>query len=216
MKYIIMCGGIYPQFDKPRQLTEIFGETLVARIIRLLTQAGIDKRDIAISSTSDEFNDFGVEILRHDNKYHYTVNTDWLDAFYPTNDPVCYIFGDVYFSPAAIQTIVDYKVDDVMFFASGPYSFGRGYIKDWSEPFAFKVEKPIEFQLCIELTKQYKEQGKFNRNPIAWELWQVIRNTTLNVIRNNYCQINDYTCDIDEPEDAKRIEDAIQHLELSI
>lgn len=214
MKYIIMCGGIYPQFDKPRQLTEVFGETLVARTIRLLRENGVD--DIAISTTSDEFNDFGVEILRHDNKYHYTVNTDWLDAFYPTNDPACYIFGDVYFSPAAIQTIVNYKVDDVMFFASGPYAFGRGYIKDWSEPFAFKVEKPTEFQYCIELTKQYKEQGKFNRNPIAWELWQVIRNTTLNVIRNNYCQINDYTCDIDEPEDAKRIENSIQHLELSI
>lgn len=214
MKYIIMCGGIYPQFDKPRQLTEVFGEKLVERTIRLLRENGVD--DIAISTTSDEFNNFGVPILRHDNKYHYTVNTDWLDAFYPTNDPVCYIFGDVYFSPAAIQTIVNYKVDDVMFFASGPYAFGQGYIKDWSEPFAFKVEKVREFQYCVELTKQYKEQGKFMRNPISWELWQVIRNTTLNVIRNNYCQINDYTCDIDEPEDAKRIENSIQHLELSI
>ena len=204
MKYIIMCGGIYPQFKKPRQLTEVFGETLVERTIRLLRENGIE--DIAISTTSDEFNDVGVEVLRHDNKYHYTVNTDWLDAFYPTNDPVCYIFGDVYFSPAAIQTIVNYKVDDVMFFASGPYAFGQGYIKDWSEPFAFKVENAGYFHRCVAITKDRKREGMFIRNPISWELWQVIRGTELNVIKNNYCQINDYTCDIDEPEDAKRIE----------
>lgn len=204
MKYIIMCGGIYPQFEHPRQLTRVFGETLVERTIRLLRENGID--DIAISTTSDEFNGFGVPILRHENRYHCGVNSDWLDGFYPMDDPVCYIFGDVYFSPQAIKTIVDYKVDDVMFFASGLYAFGQGYIKDWSEPFAFKVEQPHLFSYCVELTKNYKEQGRFMRNPISWELWQVIRNTTLNVIRNNYCQINDYTCDIDEPDDARRIE----------
>lgn len=204
MKYIIMCGGIYPQFEKPRQLTEIFGETLVERTIRLLRENGIE--DIAISTTSDAFNSFGVPVLRHENKYHYTVNTDWLDGFYPTNDPVCYIFGDVYFSPAAIQTIVNYKVDDVMFFAHGIGVYTYNYIKDWGEPFAFKVMDTDYFKKCIELTKEYDRQGLWQRMPVSWELWQVIRGTKLNQIVRNYAEINDYTCDVDHKEDIERIQ----------
>ena len=203
MKYIIMCGGIYPQFKKPRQLTEVFGEKLVERTIRLLRENGVD--DIAISTTSDAFNSFGVPILQHDNKYHYTVNTDWLDGFYPMDEPVCYIFGDVYFSPQAIKTIVEYKVDDVMFFASGPYAFHIAYIKDWSEPFAFKVVDTEKFREAIRKTNEL--ESLFRRKPIAWELWQVIKGHPLNVIRyDSYVAINDYTCDVDNAYDLEKIE----------
>ena len=41
MKYIIMCGGNYTRFETPKQLTEIDGEQLVARTIRLLREAGV-------------------------------------------------------------------------------------------------------------------------------------------------------------------------------
>ena len=40
MKYIIMCGGQYTNWDKPRQLLMIKGETLIARTIRLLKENG--------------------------------------------------------------------------------------------------------------------------------------------------------------------------------
>ena len=49
--------------------------------------------------------------------------------------------------------------------------------------------------------------SRFDRHPIAWELWQVIKNTELNKIDySNYTVINDYTCDIDKPEDAEKLE----------
>ena len=41
MRYIIMCGGDYPTWEVPRQLTEIKGEPIVARTIRLLRKNGI-------------------------------------------------------------------------------------------------------------------------------------------------------------------------------
>lgn len=41
MKYIIMCGGDYDEFETPKQLSIIKGETLVERTIRLLKQNGI-------------------------------------------------------------------------------------------------------------------------------------------------------------------------------
>lgn len=212
MKYIIMCGGTYKRWEIPRQLTEICGEPLIARTIRLLREAGVE--DIAISSRNPIFEQFGVPVLRHDNSMVVTEELDvkgyWVDAFYPTDEPVCYLFGDVVYSPEAIKTIVGTETDDIEFFASSP-PFATEYIKPWAEPFAFKVANTDHMKHAISLTKQYADQGLFNRPPIAWELWQVINASPLNHIDyGNYTVINDYTCDVDCAEDIELIENEIR------
>ena len=212
MKYIIMCGGTYKRWETPRQLTEICGEPLIARTIRLLKEAGIS--DIAISSNNSVFEQFGVPVLRHDNGMVVTeklnVKGYWVDAFYPTDEPVCYLLGDVVYSPEAIKTIVGTETDDIEFFASSP-PFAPEYIKPWAEPFALKVENTDHLKHAICITKQYADMGLFYRHPIMWELWQVINGTPLNCINyNNYTAINDYTCDVDCAEDAELIENEIR------
>ena len=207
-KYILMCGGHYPAWEYPRQLTLIKGEPVVERTIRLLREAGVDINDIAISSGLSVFRHCGVELLYHKNNYEaYTPGGGyWVDAFYPMSEPVCYIMGDVVFSPEAIRTIVNTDTDSVEFFASAP-PFDPRYSKRWAEPFAFKAEDIGLFNMAVAITKTLQDNGQFNRVPIAWELWQVIRDTELNHIRyDNYCVINDYTCDIDTPEDVAMIE----------
>ena len=203
MLYIIMCGGTYQQWSRPRQLIEVGGESLVARTIRLLRENGVE--DIAISSNNPVFEKFGVPVLKHENNYNAVGYNDftgyWCDAFYPTDEPVCYIFGDVVFSPEAIKTIVETDTDDIEFFASAP-PFSRDYPKAWAEPFALKVVNTGHLKSAISLTKQYADQGLFNRKPIMWELWQVIQAAPLNHIDyKSYITINDYTCDIDNPEE---------------
>ena len=43
-----------------------------------------------------------------------------------------------------------------------------------------------------------RSRNNFIRHPIAWELWQIIKQTPINYIDyKNYTVINDYTCDID-------------------
>jgi len=204
MKYIIMCGGTYRQWDRPRQLTVVDFEPLVARTIRLLRENGIE--DIAISSDNPVFEQFGLPVLRHDNSYDTTGYNNftgyWCDAFYPTDEPTCYIFGDVVFSPEAIRTIVDTETDDIEFFASAP-PFAEEYPKRWAEPFALKVINTEHLKHAVSLTKQYDDQGLFRRKPIMWELWQVIQGAPLNHIDyNSYTVINDYTCDIDDPDEV--------------
>lgn len=211
MKYIIMCGGDYKFWDAPRQLTKINGEPIVARTIRLLRENGVS--DIAISSNNSVFEQFGVPVLRHDNRYEAKKigvnNNNWVDAFYPTDFPTCYIFGDVVFSPEAIKTIVETETDDIQFFASAP-PFNDSYLKPWAEPFALKVVNTDHLKHSINLTKLYAERGLFKRNPIMWELWQVIQVTPLNCINyHNYVAINDYTCDIDSPTEAELFEKII-------
>lgn len=208
MIYIIMAGGSYEKWEMPKHLSMIHGEPLVARTIRLLRENGIE--DIAISSNNPIFEQFGVPVLHHENPYHLPKNnhakTPWLDGFYPMTDPVCYIFGDVVFSPNAIKTIVETQTDSIEFFASAP-PFAKNYCKEWAEPFAYKVVDTKRFFEAIEETKEYEKQGKFYRQPVSWELWQVIKHTPLAKIDyTNYTAINDYTCDIDTPEDIKKFE----------
>lgn len=208
MKYIIMCGGTYKHWETPRQLLRINGEPIVARTIRLLREGGID--DIAISSNNPIFEQFGVPVLKHDNRYEARASNDynnnWVDAFYPTHEPVCYLFGDVVYSPEAIKTIIGTDTNDIEFFASSP-PFAPEYSKRWAEPFALKVVNTDHLKHAIYITKQYADMGLFKRPPIMWELWQVIQATPLNHIDyGNYTAINDYTCDVDCPEDIELIE----------
>ena len=210
MQYIIMCGGQYDVWEIPRQLIEINGEPIVMRTIRLLRAIGVT--DIAISSNDERFEACGVPVLRHENKFavhENDVEGAWADAFYPTEAPVCYVFGDVVFSPEAIQTIVNTQTDSIQFFASAP-PFDPRYFKPWAEPFAFKVADQKVFREAVEFLKKNKDAPFFDRSPISWELWQVIRHKPYNEIdHTSYVVINDYTCDIDNPEDVKQIEEVL-------
>ena len=205
-KYILLCGGMnskeQKRFDKPRHLLEIKGEPIIARTIRLLRENGVE--DIAISTDMPElFEGFGVEIIKRD----FSSYSFWIECFPDISEPACYLFGDVVFSPEAIKKIVETETEDVEFFASAP-PFPTIYKKRWAEPFAFKVKDTPHFHDAIVHTFILSDRyNAFKREPIAWELWQVIKRTPLNIIDyTNYTVINDYTCDIDEPEDIKNFQ----------
>lgn len=211
MKYIIMCGGRYYKWQIPRQLIQINGEAIVARTIRLLREAGVD--DIAISTNDPRFEGIGVPILTHENRFDTIGNGSWVDGFYPTTEPVCYILGDVVFSPEAIREIVNTETDSVEFFASCP-PFSADYTKPWAEPFAFKVVDLERFRAAQDFVKANENTGLYRRRPISWEFWQRIIGGEPNTIDyGSYHAINDYTCDVDEPADAFRMELIIQHYE---
>lgn len=207
MKYIIMCGGPHVIYsNNPRPLRVMFGETLVERTIRLLRKHGV--QDIAISSNDERFEGLGVPVLHHTNcsgeEYH------WLHCFYPTKYPVCYLMGDVFYSPAAIRTIVSKHTSDVEFFGSAPPYSGH-YIKPHSEPFAFKVVDTERFWKCIREALDLESKHFFYRGAaISWELWQVLRGTPINEIIVNYNVINDFTVDVDNDEQAKALEREIR------
>lgn len=203
MKYIIMCGGQYILWRKPRHLLEINGETIVGRTVRQLKENGIEP----YISTNDPRFEGIAPILRHENSYRATdkiVGGYWNECFYPTDEPVCYLMGDVVFSDEAIRKIVNTETDSIEFFASAP-PFSPQYTKPYAEPFAFKVVDTEKFREAIRKTNEL--ESLFKRKPIAWELWQVIKGHPLNVIKyDSYTVINDYTCDVDSPDDLAKIE----------
>ena len=219
MKYIIMCGGTYSKWETPRQLTRINGETLIERTTRLLKMYGVDERDIRVSvSNGGQAQAILKEvphthIVVHNNPFivesQNTVKGYWCDCFYPMYEPCTYLMGDVVFSFYAIETIVKTRTDDIEFFASAP-PFSKNYHKEWAEPFAFKVVNQAHLRDAQIEVKKLCADGKFNRHPIAWEFWQVVKRTPINQIDyTNYTVINDFTCDIDKPEDIKYFEGVV-------
>lgn len=208
MKYVIMCGGTYTAWDTPRQLLQIRGEPIVARTIRLLQDAGV--QDISICTHDERFDGFGVPVIWH--RSDAVIKDDdnhkgcWCSGFPPIMEPACYIFGDVVFSPTAIRTIVETPANGIRFFTSVP-PFSPLFIKMWAEPFAFKVEDWRRFRAAIEFVKASVDSGIYRRWPVSWELWQVIQGKDVRVIDyKSLTPINDYTCDVDHPEDIAAIE----------
>lgn len=205
-KYILMCGGVYKKFETPKHLTEVNGERIVDRTIRLLKENGI--KDIYISSNNPLFDSCGVPRLEHNNSYINTgtYNTGyWLDAFYPVEEPVVYIWGDVYFSEDAIKTIVNYKTDKNVFFGTGA-AYNKWHY-DWGEPFAYIVNDYSTFFKGIEDVKRLKDLGKCKREPVVWELYRYLHGLDINkqVITEDYVAIDDGTIDIDDPKDIERL-----------
>ena len=195
MKYIIMCGGWACHQTEPKHFFQYEGKAIVERTVALLHKHGVT--DIAITTSPncvEKYKVFGVEVIPYEADNRPFV---WVDAFYPTDEPVCYIFGDVVFSDNAIKTIVETETDDIEFFASAP-PFAPEYPKNWAEPFAFKVANQEHFRQSIKMVLEGCNQHVWYRHPIAWELWQMIRMTPPNrIIYTNYTAINDYTCDVD-------------------
>ena len=196
-----MCGGWACQQKLPKHFYVYKGKPIVQRTIDLLKNFGVD--DIAITTSPnrvDDYKVFGVDVIPYEANNRPFV---WVDAFYPTDESVCYIFGDVIFSDNAIKIIVETETDDIEFFASAP-PFAPEYPKKWAEPFAFKVVNQTHFRQSIQMVKEGSNQHVWYRLPISWELWQMIKMTPPNkIIYDNYTVINDYTCDVDNPKELE-------------
>lgn len=211
MKYVIMCGGNYKDFDEPKQMTRVHGERLVDRTIRLLREAGA--KDICITSLDIRFESCGVPVLKHENNFvvknDETVHGFWLDAFYPhfTDDTqVTYLFGDVWFTKAAIETIVNAHVTQNTLVGN------KTAMNEWhaniGEPFAYIVTDYRTFMEGVEAVKAMHAQKLLLRHPIVWELYRYLNGLDVNIqtiLPETYICIDDGTIDIDRPEEIERL-----------
>lgn len=223
MKYIIMCGGVYQAFTTPRQLIKLRGEPLVERTIRLLRELGVD--DIAISTNvgNDAFDYIGVEVIKFNNSYNavgYNNFTGyWCDAFYETDEPACYICGDVFFSKDALRQVVETSVKDFGFFGVDR-PFPKGYFKCSEEPLAFKVVNQNILHSACKRFRELQDLGPskwpFRRLPISWELVQIIDGVDLKkfIKSKSFIGVHHFAVDVDDPEDAAKIEEVLNRYNI--
>lgn len=212
MKYTILSdSNNLESFKIPRQLTEINGEKLVQRTVRLLKANGI--KDIIITSHDPRFDNLGA--IRYEPKYNdYNPKEKkgyWLSAFPREllNQPITFLLGDVYYSESAIKTIVESKTASILFFCTSKKDgYSDKYIKNHDEPLGFKVMNYELFKEAIYAVKKMKDHKLTKREPITWELYRVINGIDVNTheLKDNYIAINDESCDIDTKEDIFKLE----------
>lgn len=213
MQVIIMAGGKYHQFKKHKALTEINGEVLVERTIRLLEENGVN--NWWISSNDPNFNKY-KKILHHVNTFEVkdgVVKGYWLNAYYPTDKPTIYLHGDVYYTEEAIKKILNYEAKENTFIgneiARNPEHL------NWGEPFGWIIVNPEKFKEDIRKTKELQDEGKLKRGyAISWELYRVMNGYDPNYMLindNNYLSINDLTIDVDEPYQIEEVNKRISN-----
>ena len=198
---IIMCGGKYDTFNKPKALSVVNGETLVDRTIRLLNERGIT--DIHISSNHPDFKKYD-NVLHHDNSFEVKdgkVYGYWIDAYYPADEPCIYLHGDVYYSEDAIDKIINLKPSKNTFI--GNEVARNKEHKNWGEPFGWIIVDQKEFRKGIEETKKLQDEGKLERGyALSWEVYRVLNGLDPNkqyINDETYLSIDDETIDIDAP-----------------
>ena len=211
--FVIMCGGYYEQFDRPKALSIVAGETIIERTLRLLADLGIGSEQVKITAQDPRFESLGVEVLHHENTYRYEdgeLKGYWLDAFYPHFGPgtkVTYLYGDVVYSPEALRTIVECDRPGCILF--GTKIAKNSAHKNWGEPFAYKVDCYPVFMAGIEEVKRLYDEGKLARHPITWELYRYLNGLDVNVQAvkdETYICIDDGTADVDSPSRIRKIE----------
>lgn len=215
MIYCIMCGGEYTEFEQPRPFIEICGERLIDRTLRLLKENGT--ADICITSNDPRFDGL-AERLEHQNSYRAGPDIGqegcWLDAFYPDfpeNTQVTFLYGDVWYSEEAMETIVSCTRSSNVLFGTG-IAKNKAH-RNWGEPFAYRVTDYKTFMQGVEDVKELWRAGKVERNPITWELYRYLNGFDVNVQMINddtYIVIDDLTMDVDAPNSAWMIEKKVK------
>lgn len=201
-----MCGGHYEEFSEHKSLSVINGERLFERTTRLLWENGVDIKNIFISSNEDGFAEYGAKVLHHENSFRTEdgkVIGYWIDAYYPSEDPIIYLHGDVYYSEDAIKKILDRAKNTTENVFIGNEIARNKEHKNWGEPFGWIVVDQKKFKEAIKKTKQLQDDGKLERGyAISWELYRVEQGLDPNkmyINDNSYLSINDETIDIDKP-----------------
>ena len=214
MIYVIMCGGEYGEFEKPKQLTLVNGKPNVQRTIEMLQACRI--YDIYISSNDARFDGFGVPRLEHENTFKShdgKLEGYWLDAFYPNfpeDTEVTFLFGDVVFTFEAIQKIINCDRKGNTLYGSAA-AWNRDH-KNWGEPFAYVIRDYKTFMAGVSAVKKLQDEGKLKRHAIVWELYRYLNNLDVNVqqvVSKTFITINDGTDDIDSLEEQKAMEDRV-------
>ena len=119
-----------------------------------------------------------------------------------------FIFGDVWFTEAAIREIVHHQ-DDEKNILWGTGIATNPQHRNWGEPFAYRVNDYKTFMAGVRIVKSLQDAGKLKRQGLVWELYRCINGLDVNTQRvllgDTYRIIDDGTIDCDEPERVKEL-----------
>jgi hypothetical protein len=215
---IIPCAGPASRWnyhkDVPKQLVEVFGEPVMHRTVRLFRERVPDiavcvvmRRDIELT-VPDGVESVYVTQETADASYKITSSES---AWYANT--LIVVFGDVFFSEAAVDTIVAKELGNAIewFGRNGPGISGCPY----GEIFGLKFLSAQRHKL-LDAAASVRRKRRAGRIPRAagWEVYRELQGMPLvnkrgrllpcRRIKGNFTVINDLTEDFDTPADYER------------
>ena len=192
MKYIIMADGKGTRWqnynDIPKHFIEIGGETLLGRTVRLLNE-GDDEAEVIITSHDPRYEVPGAR------RYEPLNNVLEIDRFTEEliEDNVCFLYGDTYYSQAAMDTVLRTETDDMIFFGNE-----RSIV-------AIKVKDGELFRSHVDNVRKLFLEGKIDKC-IGWQVYQSFTGLPFGEkkIGPAYIVLEDGTEDFNSPEDLNR------------
>ena len=192
MKYIIMADGKGTRWqnynDIPKHFIEIGGETLLGRTVRLLNE-GDREAEVIITSHDPRYEVPGAR------RYEPLHNILEIDRFTEEliEDDVCFLYGDTYYSQAAMNTILQTGTDDMIFFGNE-----RSIV-------AIKVKDGELFRSHVDNVRRLYLAGEIEKC-IGWQVYQSFTGLPFGEkkIGPKYIVLEDGTEDFNSPEDLNR------------
>lgn len=192
MKYIIMADGKGTRWqnynDIPKHFIEIGGETLLGRTVRLLNE-GDREAEVIITSHDPRYEVPGAR------RYEPLHNILEIDRFTEEliEDDVCFLYGDTYYSKAAMNTILQTGTEDMIFFGNE-----RSIV-------AIKVKDGELFRGHVDNVRRLYLAGEIEKC-IGWQVYQSFTGLPFGEkkIGPKYIVLEDGTEDFNSPEDLNR------------
>lgn len=210
---LILCAGDGERWGnhlgRPKQLLEIGGETLLGRIHRQLASHRIDD---AIVVGRDPLLRQGNWIVFEPESFRWTVET-LLSTQELWRGSVVVLLGDVFYSDAAMRKILNSKKDLSVFGRKGANTFTN---TKWGELFAIRFGSHSYSNVVHHIMKSMDHAESGGRGKI-WEFYYSAVGFDLNQSKTVtesrvFVSINDYTDDIDSPDDYSQLEPVISRL----
>ena len=206
---IIICAGEATRWANymgvKKHFIEVEGEAILHRTVRLLNEYGID--DIGVVAKDDEYNSteyamYKPVISEHNGGVDKFLNSQhlWLN-----DGRTIVLYGDVYFTEYAMQTIANHAHRDWQLFAR---AFGSRYTgRKWGECFAqsFYPEHIAEHLRKLEQAVELWHEGKI-KNPSGWQHYRFMiglppEMVDTIMVGDRFVNIDDLTDDFDSKED---------------
>ena len=192
MKYIIMADGKGTRWrnynDIPKHFIEIGGETLLGRTVRLLNE-GDREAEVIITSHDPRYEVPGAR------RYEPLHNVLEIDRFTEEliEDDVCFLYGDTYYSQAAMNTILQTGTEDMIFFGNE-----RSIV-------AIKVKDGELFRGHVDNVRRLYLAGEIEKC-IGWQVYQSFTGLPFGEkqIGEKFLVLEDGTEDFNSPEDYNR------------
>ena len=215
MKFLIACSGKGDRWNNymnsPKHLINVNGEILLHRTVRMIKERQSNNDTIHIVAFDNIYSIFGTHLIIpkystvEEKNMHYNYPFIYVSKnMWSTDSNTIILFGDVYFTDFAMDTIFSNinKSHQYLFFGRENASQFTGcqYGELFGMSFNFDFVNTL-WENVIEIKNLYDK--KLISRFIHWELYRKLESIPLksHKIKNNFVEINDFTDDFDFPHD---------------